>query len=360
MAEFRQIDAALYASKRRETTFNTPYTAGADFLKATSQQPIVLIPEMEKTTDEGRAGNGHEFATAICNQYWTPIAASFQDQANFDLFGRFLLRALGGSVTTTTVVSAAAYKHACNMLPVASGLQLPGTTLISELGGASFLFPGSVIDRVRLSQEGTNPVQFQADFLGTGKHRSPHAVTSLPSAPTFSCLKPKSFLSYTYSGGTVDFTTACRVRSWSVEIANNHAPQDDRCIGDSSQNAGDYTASGGASDAAYLSKISRGNRVVTAQIVILLDSTMPEWLRMAENEALTNITFGARGSVLDAAGPTYESMKLIIPSGTFRSVQEVDSNGKAALTLTFLPKYDSSSGGAAKAEIVNATSSNFD
>lgn len=360
MAEYRQNDAAIWVSSRRETTFNTPYTAGAGFLKATTQQPVVLIPQMEKSTDEGRAGNGHEFATAICNEYWSPPALSLQDRAGFDLAGRLLLRALGGAVTDTTVVASTAYKHAANMLPIASGLQLPGSTVISELGGASFLFPGCVVDRVRMSQEGVAPVQLQFDLLGTGKHRSPHAVTSLPAAPTFSCLKPKSFLEYTDDVGLQQLANLCTVRSWFIEVANNHAPADDRCIGDSTQNAGDYTASGGASDAAYNSKLSRGSRVVTAQIVILLDSTMPQWLKMASNTALTNITFGARGNVLDGAGPTYESAKLIIPTGTFRAVEEQDSNGKAALALNFLAKYDSSSGGAVKAEVVNSTASNFD
>jgi hypothetical protein len=315
---------------------------------------------MEKVTDEGRAGNGHEFATAICNTYWSALAAAIADQANFNLHGRLWLRALGGAVTDTTVVSAAAYKHAANMLPVASGLQLPSSTVVSELGGASFLFPGVVVERARMSQDGTNPVVCQFDFVGSGKHRSPHAVTSLPAAPSFSCLKPTSILQYTYSGGTVDFTTGCRVRSWFVEVANNHAPTDDRCIGDATQNAGDYGASGGLSDAAYLSKLSRGNRVVTAQVVVLLDSTLPEWTRMAENEVLTNITFGAVGSVLDATAPTKETLKVIIPNGRFRAVQETDSNGKAALTLTFIAMYDSGSGGAAKVEVVNSIASNFD
>jgi hypothetical protein len=360
MPEFRQQEASLYVSNRRETAFNTPFTAGADFLRATTQNPIVLIPEMEKTDDSNRAGNASEFPTTQCNQYWLPIAASFQDQGNFGLFGRLALRAAGGTVTQTVVVASTAFRYTANMLPKSTGLQYPSSTIISELGGASFLFPGCVVDRFRLSQDGVNPVQCQFDMIGSGKHRSPHAVTSLPALPTFSCLKPKSFLEYTDTGGLKDLTLGCRVRSWSVEIANNHAPQDDRCIGDSSQNAGDFTASGGASDAAYLSKLTRGNRTVTAQIVILLDSTTPEWVQMAQNEVLTNVTFGARGNVL-AAGPPQvpESLKVILPNARFSAVQEVDSSGKAALTLTFKAMHDASALGA-RVEVVNNTASNFD
>lgn len=359
MAEFRQSEASLYVSKRRETTFNTPYTAGADFLQATSQNPIVLIPELEKTDDANRAGNSSEFPTAQCNQYWTPPAASFSDQANFDLFGRLALRGVGGAVTTTTVVASVAFKHAANMLAKSVGLQYPSSTLISELGGASFLFAGNVVERFRLSQEGVQPVVAQFDLIGSGKHRSPHAVTSLPTVPSFSCLKPKSFLEYTDDVGLKQLANLCTVRSWFVEVVNSHAPADDRCIGDSTQNAGDFTASGGASDASYNSKLTRGNRIINAQIVILLDSTMPEWLKMASNTALTNVTFGARGAVLDGAGPTYESLKVIIPNAKFASIQEQDSNGKAALVLNFKAFYDATAIGA-KVEVVNGTSSNFD
>lgn len=352
MAEYRQNEASLWVSKAPEPAFNTPVTTGANFLSATTQNPIVLIPELEKTDDANRAGNASEFPTAQCNQYWAPPAASFSDQANFGLHGRLALRSVGGTVADTTVVAAVAFKHAANMLAKSVGLQYPSSTVISELGGASFLFAGCVVERFRLSQEGVQPVVAQFDLPGSGKHRSPHAVTSLPAVPAFSCLKPKSYLEYTDSGGLKDLTTGCRVRSWFVEIVNNHAPADDRCIGDSTQDAGDYTASGGASDAAYNSKLTRGDRVVNAQIVILLDSTMPEWLKMAENEALTNITFGARGAVLDGAGPTYESLKVIIPNGKFAAVQEQDSNGKAALVLSFRAFYDATAIGA-KVEVVN-------
>lgn len=358
MAEFRQNEASLWISKNRESAFNTPATTGAAFLSATTQNPVVLIPEMEKTDDSGRAGNASEFPTAQCNQYWTPVAAGFSDQANFDLHGRLALRAVGGAVTDATVVASVAFSHTANMLAKSVGLQLPSSTVISELGGASFLFAGCVVERFRLSQEGVNPVIAQFDLLGSGKHRSPHAVTSLPAVPTFSCLKPKSYLNYN-DGALIDLTTACRVRSWFVEIVNSHAPADDRCIGDPSQNAGDYTASGGASDASFNSKLTRGNRTVTAQIVILLDSTMPEWLQMASNTALTNITFGARGAVLDGAGPTYQSLKVIVPNGKFAAIQEQDSNGKAALVLSFKTFYDATAIGA-KVEVVNGTAATFD
>ncbi|MCI0391670.1 MAG: hypothetical protein MOB07_23240 [Acidobacteria bacterium] len=473
MPEFRQQEASLWISKRKETVFNTPYTVGADFLQATSQNPIVLIPEIEKTDDSQRAGNSSEFPTTQCNQYWLPPAASFQDQAGFDLFGRLALRSVGGAVVDTPIAGPA-HKHAANMLSKTIGLQYPSMTLISALGGADFLYPGIVSDRFRMSQEGVSPVQCQFDLIGSGKHRRGHgvgtaqvetataagtigtggnanvtitaagmpgspllvtvavlaadtptvwagkvrtalaahdtvgdffvvsgtttaivlttrfirdndatlnialdngtctgitpaptsanttaSVVTLPAAPAFSCLQPKSFLEYTDNNGLKDLTLGCRVRSWFVEIANNHAPTDDRCIGDPTQIEGDYTVLTGAGQAAYLSKLTRGLRAISAQIVILLDSVMPEWVKMAQNIALTNVTFGARGVLLDAGGPTFESLKVIIPQAKFASVQEVDSNGKASLTLSFKAFFDATAIGA-KVEVVNNIVNNFD
>lgn len=360
MAEFRTRDAALYISKRKESTFNTPYTAGADFLKATPDTPIVRIPQMQKRSDLGRAGS--RFAHTQCNEYWLSPGISFAEDANFDLAGRLLLRALGGNVTTTTVVTSVAFKHTNKMLPVASGLQLPGSTVISVNAGsgASFLYPGCIVDSFEMSQEGTNPVKVSFDMLGTGKHRSPHAVTSLPSTPSFACLKSTAILNYTDGGGLVDLTSGCKIRNWRVRVSNNHNPVDDRCIGDPTQDAADYTASGGLSDAAYLQKLTHGDPTVEASITLLLDSTLPEWLQMAQNEALTNITFGAVGAELDSGGPTNENLKVIIPAGAFSAVEWTDSNGKAAVTLTFIAYEDGSSDSAVTAEVINGTSSNFD
>src|SRR5262245_42957265 len=211
MATFIQKNSSLWISKLPETAYNTFYTAGVDYLKAASVNPVVLLPEMEKVTDAGQAGNGHEFATYICNRYWLPIALNLQDDANFELAGRLLLRALSGSVTDTVVSAAAAWKHACNMLPIGSGLQVKSMDWISELGGASFLFPGSVVERYRLGQEAAVAPTFQCDLISSGKHKSPHAVTALPTTATVTqCLKAKSEVKWTDAGGLQDFTTgAC-------------------------------------------------------------------------------------------------------------------------------------------------------
>jgi hypothetical protein len=313
---------------------------------------------MSKNIDAGQAGNGHEFATHACNGVWENPAAALQDQANFELFGRLALRSHGDTISIATVETGV-YKHTSKMLPSGT-LQLPSSTVISSLGGANFLMAGFVVNRFRMEQQGNQPVEMTFDLLGSGKHRSPNNVSSLPASPVVTtCLKGGSYLGYTDSGGAKDLTTGCRVKSWYYEVQNAHNPNDDRCIGDPEQIAGDYTDSTGASAAAYNSKLSIGDRVVSAGWTILLDSTLPEWLQMAENEAITDIVLGAKGPAFGAL-PSYWAIKATIPAGQFILVDEVDANGKAALNVQVLPFYSSSVNGASKIEVINDTATNFD
>lgn len=360
MADFRSRDARLYVSKRPETSFNTPYTAGADFLKATPDTPNIAIPQMEKRNDQGRAGS--RFAHKQCNTYWLPGAFSWQEDANFELAARLALRGVGGTVTPSTLVASTVYKHTAKMKAGSAGSQLPSSTVISvqEGTGASFLNAGVVVNAFEMSQEGTNPVRVAFEMLGSGKHKAPHAVTSLPATPSFDCLQPSSILAYTDSGGTVDLAAGCRQRSWRIRVSNNHDPNNDRCNGDPKQDAGNYAASSGLSAAAYLQKLNAGDPVVEASITLTLDETSPlaEWIKMAENTALTNITFGAVGPII--TGSFTYALKAIIPAGEFSAVQWVDSNGKAAITLTFIAFEDGTSDSAVTIEVINATATNFD
>lgn len=356
---FLQRNAIAYQDKVRESSYNAAQTTGSNYERVIADQIVVTIPNPEKRTDLGRAGS--EFATTQCNTYWTPTAISLGSDVDFNgPMGRLALRAVGGTITDTTVVTAAAFKHSAPMLPGSSGLQLPSFNYILDIpgSGADYLYTGMVVDRYRLSQDGADIAKVSIDLVGSGKHRSPNAVSSLPSASSFACVKPYAFLSYN-NGGAIDLASGtCRVKSWFIEIANNHAPANDRCIGDSYQNYGDYTASGGASEAAYLGKLEHGDRTVSAEIVLELDATLDEMNDMAENVSLTDVTFGARGAVLDAGGPTYESLKFILATAQFQRITQTEVNGKACITLAFLPTTTGTS--VVTCEVVNAsTATNY-
>lgn len=357
MASFLTRDVRTYLDIVRESTYNTPQTTGANYERLVTTNAVVFIPNQETRTDQGRAGS--EFASAICNTYWEPAALTVAGEGDFAGFGRLALRAVGGTITDTTVVSAAAFKHSAPMLPGTTSLQLPSFNMIAaiESSGASYLYTGCVVDRMRVSKEAGQLAQISFDILGSGKHRGPHAVTSLPSTPSFGCTRPYGFASYN-NGGAIDLSTGCRVKSWNLELANNHAPASNRCDGDSTQNKNDYTASGGASDAAFLGKLEHGDRTLTGEIVLELDGTYAEHTDLTEKVTLTDFTVGYRGAVLDAGGPTYETTKFIIPTAKFLTSRFTDVNGKACVTLSLLPVTSGTS--VLTVEVVNAvTATNY-
>jgi hypothetical protein len=189
---------------------------------------------------------------------------------------------------------------------------------------------------------------------GSSTITTPSLVT-LPGVPSFSCLDSNSIVQYTDDIGLQDLTQGCRIRNWSCEVNNNPSPNDDRCIGAPKQIEDDYTITAGPGLAKYLSKISRGPRTITSSVVYLLDSVVPQRIKMARNILLTNLTFGARGAVLDGAGPTYETLSIIIAKAWISTITGQDSSGKAALTLNFKASYDTSDV-AARVEVVNGQS----
>jgi hypothetical protein len=231
---YLQRNAVLYIQKTRESSYNTPETTGSNYLRAVTDNNVVFIPNPEKRNDLGRAGS--EFATGQCNTYWQPTAIAVAGEVDFNaVMARLWLRALGGTITDATVVTAAAFSHTAPMLPGSSGLQLPSFNALADIpgSGADYLYTGLVVDRARLSQDGAGVAQCSFDLIGSGKHRSPGNVSSLPSASSFTCVKPYAYLSYN-NGGAIDLASGtCRVKSWFVELSNNHSPQNDRCtVGD--------------------------------------------------------------------------------------------------------------------------------
>src|SRR5262245_2739177 len=176
MADYLLENVNLYVSKRKETSLNTDYTLGTDYLRALSTAPAFVLPQIEFVSDAGKPGNGHEFPTRQCPTYVGHPGFSFTDEINVSYAGRLLMRALGGAVTDTQQGGTAAWKHSCVMLDALVSRQLPSTTMIAEIGGASFRLPGMVVDRYRLEQNRADPPRYSVDLVGTGKFTRPHAV----------------------------------------------------------------------------------------------------------------------------------------------------------------------------------------
>ena len=330
-------DVALYFSKEKEATFNTASSTGSDYLKVTTSNPAFILPNYEITTDAGKPGNGHEFPTYQCITYVTHPAISITDQMNPFIGGRLALRALGGTITSSNP-NGTTYKHTNKLLPVASGRQLPGTSAALLLGGASFKFHGMVVDRFRLSQTGAEVPQYQCDLVGTGKFTNPHGLSGLPTSTTdLQCLDGnQSVVSWTSSDGaeTLTNTANFNLRSWFVEIANN-TKLNDRQAGDSELS---LTYQGVTETPAYVSRLRRGSRVITAAVQIALDSTIAEWERYTVGEELTDVTFKAQGAVI--SGGVRYGITFILGSARIASVETGTDDDIATVTLNLQAFWD--------------------
>lgn len=351
MPEFLINDAAFWLSKLNESAFNTHFTAGADYIKLFNANPFYLLPEMEKSTDANRPGNGHEFATFVCNRYWSHTSVILEDEVNVEHAGRLLLRANGGTVTDT-LLETGVTKHSNAMLPIASGRQQPSSDFISFEGGASYLFAGGVVESYRLSQNRADPPRFQCNMVYSGKHVRPHGVTSLPTtASIIQCLDGnQSLVQWTDDGGLRNFATLGRVRSWFCDVALA-TKLNDRAPGDPS------TLNGTDGVAAYVRKMLHGPRVVTAQIVQTLTDDVYEWLRMANNQVITDATFSARGPLIGATQRA--ALTMIIPNSRILNVTSGQDDGDATITTNLVGFFDSTTGGALEAECVNNTATLF-
>lgn len=360
MATSLQRIERLYISKTRESSFNTLITAGANYNWVVADTPLLYFIQQEFRDDRGR--NGSEFLANRCPTYWPSPAFNISTDADFDTAARLMLRWAGGAVTDTTVLALLAGKHVAPMLVDADGLELPSFDLISvnnaASGDASFLYGGVVVGQFTLSQEGVNQAKAQFNLIGSGIHKRPHSVSSLPSSPSFPCFRPFSYFSYD-NGDPVDLAAGCELRSWTVTGNNNVNPPADRCTSDSAQDPGDPTAAITAAAAAYNSQLTHGDRTLEGQFVVLLDS-IAQYDDIVNSTDITGLTIGVRGADLDPTGTpgvTFESLKIVVPTSLFKDPVNVDSNGKAGFQVSW--EVTSTGAAAASVEVVNGTIGTF-
>lgn len=167
-------NADLFISTR-EGAFNTPVTSAANYDRATWQNAAVLIPEPEFSTDAGRAGNASAFQTGQCLKRFLPTTIGVTDRANFKTYGKIAMRCFGGTPAAPVNVAGVAYRHSAPLAPKLIS-QLPSFNAITVSGGASVLWPGTVVNDFSMSQNLDEDVQIGFTMLASGKHRIPHLI----------------------------------------------------------------------------------------------------------------------------------------------------------------------------------------
>lgn len=339
----RVEDGKHWISKTIESPFNTADSTGTNYAQVPTSNPFFVLPKLEKRSDIGKSG--HTAATHLCNHYWQPGQYGFADDAESDVPGRLLRRCLGGSVTDA-LVSSGVYDHTFPILQPQVGSILPSFGMASLLDAASFLLHGCMVERFKVSQQGDNRAQYEADIVNSGKFTNPHGLSSLPELATPACMDAfRTTVTYLDSDGTttVNLGTAGTIIEWMVEHKNNIKTAKRR-IGDTIQTVS--TSGSGA----HVRRMPRGKYETTISMLIdFLD--LSYWTKSTQNEVMTNLKFTVVGPVI--ASTYRHEFEIIVPKFSFEVVDPAEDDGDAATTINVIPLEDPTSLGTITGRIRN-------
>lgn len=340
----RLQDSQHWISKTVESTYNSAESTGSNYSFIPTTNPFYQLPVVEKVNDANRVGRNA--ASHTCNTYWSNPQYGIADDAETDVPARLFRRALGGAVTDT-LVATGVYDHTFAILNPASSSILPSFGMVSLLDVASFLFHGCMVDRFKISQQGSNRVQYEADIVGSGKFTNPHGLSSLPALATPVCMDGfRTAAQYTDDGSsTVDLSSLGTLIEWMVEHKNNIRTQKRR-VGDTIQTVST------TGTAAHVKAMPRG-RYETAISMKLDFVDLTNWTKSVQGKTFTNLKFTAKGPLIDS---TYRyEFEVIVPSFTFETVGPDDDEGDMATAVNILPFQDSVSAGTITGRIRNAS-----
>jgi hypothetical protein len=190
----------------------------------------------------------------------------------------------------------------------------------------------------------------------TSDHTTAGAKTLPDTIPAIQCFDGNlSEVFWTDQAGPQTLTgSPCTILNWFCELQNN-TKLNDRCSGDPT-----VTITDGAltTTPSHVRKMKHGDRVVSAQVTILLDDTIPDWLTYATGDILTDVTFRVNGPIIEA--PHRHSLARIMPKASIADIGPTEFEGEAALQITLEPFWDDATDTALREEVVNAETSNYD
>lgn len=340
----RTDSAQHWISKTVEGSYNTAEPTGSNYSFIPTQDAFYQLPEIEKVNDGNRIGRNAP--SHVCNTYWKNPAYGLKDDVETDVPARLLRRALGGSVTNTTV-AAGVYDHEFAILSPQVGSILPSFGMASLLGTASFLFHGCMVDRFKISQKNSERAIYEADIIGSGKFTQPHGLTSLPALAATPCMDGfRTVVQYTDDEeNDVVLSDLGTIIEWMVEHKNN-IRGNKRRVGDTIQTVGSLGS------AAHVKSMPRGKYETSIGLLVDFED-LSNWQTSAENTEFTDLKFKVVGPKIDA---TYRhEFEIIVPQFVFEMVSPSDDEGDAATQINVIALQDAVTGGTITARVRNAT-----
>lgn len=340
----RLDNTQLAISKTVEASFNTTESTAGNYEWCPSNEPLMILPKLEKLNDATRIGRNAP--SHQCNAYWTPPQISIKDDLETGVPARLLRRALGGAVTST-LVATGVYDHEFAILPPQVGDVLPSFNIISVLGAADYLLAGLMVNKFKVMQKNGERVQHETEIVGSGKFTNPSAITPFPSLSASPCMNGhETVIKYTETDGltVVNLSTLGLVVDWMLEHDNK--------IRTNRRRSGDPVLTVGRDEGAYVRKMPRGKYTTAGQITLEF-ADLTYWTKSVKNEILNDFSILIPGPKIDA---TYRhEIEFIIPKFSFDSPDTGSDEDDAATPINIVCLEDPVTKGTMKVRVRNAS-----
>lgn len=354
MAEYLVRDIKLGLSATPETTYNAVKVLGSDYLGFQMSGRAFPVPDREKFDDTGKIGAGNEFATVQNSGYVLPATMEISDDVNSDIAGILLRRALGGADTVPAgadiLEAGIAFRHKFSMLNNTVSRQLPSSSVVYSLGGFDLVWGGCVVDTFQLAQTGAGVPTFTAGLVSSGLYKRISAISPAfgsvpaPIAPNY-MLGAETEVEFTDGTGLYSVTGALRLKSFTLTLNNNHIT-DDRRAGDPRVLISDIHKGW------YVGRMLHGDRSVTAEMTVMLDDALREYLDADNDSTITGFKLRTKGYYIGASTVNQYQFTITVPKCYFRTPRIGDEGGNAVVTLGTFP-VQGASFGLITGEIVN-------
>jgi len=299
-------------------------TAAASFLRFKKLDMALTTPKPVFENDAAEIGKGHEFITQTFPSYYD-VANRIEKYASAEFVTWACCYALG-NVTQTG--SAAPYAYTIVPINPGTTLELPYFSVVEQVAEGS----GSAIDNLHIGcaiedftyqfnyGPGRASSKMTVNWVGTGLLTSPSAVT-VPAVVAENNMLAGS-MSLTVNG--VDYVATKRILSGTIGWKNNLM-----------LNAGFYPGSGLHNGLQVRGRMEIGARAPSFQFTTRLLSGSPEYTTLVAQTTGT--------AVLTVQHDANNSVTFTFPQMAFQVVENTETDGIVAITVTGAPQYNNTS-----------------
>lgn len=197
------------------------------------------VPDREKFDNSGYLGTQAEGATKQRSGFVNPPVIEFSGDVDTGIFSVIARRMLGKADTVPAggdiIAAGTIFKHHFALLGnrTAAGRQLPASGFVFQNGALDYLYNG-VGNTLSMTQNGAEPPQYTANFLGTGMYKRTSDISGpafgTPTVPTESNIDntmdgAETEVEYTTTAqkwlARIDEASPQRLRSISATVVNN-------------------------------------------------------------------------------------------------------------------------------------------